>query len=94
MLGIIAWILPAVNLARYKNQNHNSWVIFSIMSISACAISLCLQIINTYHLIMIEDWAALLDTMGTLVTVSAILLVVTLILNAVTFIVYRDRTAK
>jgi len=94
VLGIIAWILPAVNLMRYKGQNHNSWVIFSIMSISACAISLCFQIVNTYHLVKIEDWAALLDTMGALVSVAAVLLIVTLILNTITLIVYRDRTAK
>lgn len=93
-LGLIAWILPGINLMRFKDQKHDSWVIFSIMSLSACAISLCIQIINTYHLIKIEDWAALLDTMGALVFVAAVLLIVTLILNTVTLIVYRNRTAK
>ncbi|RDW20283.1 hypothetical protein CWR48_06225 [Oceanobacillus arenosus] len=49
VLGLIAWILPIINLAKYENPNNRSWVARSIMSISACAISLCFQIYSTYH---------------------------------------------
>ncbi|KKO53455.1 hypothetical protein [Paenibacillus sp. DMB20] len=91
VLGLIAWILPVVNLVRYEKHEHRSWGILSIMSISACAISLCLQIFYNYHLVKIEDWAALLDTTGAVAFVAAVLLIVTIILNAITLIIYRDR---
>ncbi|SFB36124.1 cytochrome c oxidase subunit 4 [Lentibacillus halodurans] len=94
VLGLIAWILPAVNLMRYKTHDHQNWMAFSMMSISACAISLCFQIFYTYYLVKIKDWSALMDTTSAVAFVSAVLLIVTIILNGITLIVYRDRTAK
>ncbi|WP_028391177.1 hypothetical protein [Bacillus cihuensis] len=94
ILGLIAWILPVVNLMRYKKHVHWNWVVPSIISIGACAISLCFQILYNYHLVKIEDWSALMDTTGAVAFVAAVLLIVTIILNAITLIVYRDRTAK
>lgn len=85
VLGLIAWTLPLVNLMRYRKN----WVILSIMSISACAISLCFQIFYNYHLVNIEDWAALMDTTGAVVLVSVVLVTVTLLLNIFTLIEYR-----
>jgi len=94
MFGLIAWILPVVNLLRYKKYNNRKWVTLSIMSISACAISLCFQIFYNNHLVKISDWSALMDTTDAVVLVAAVLLIVTIILNVITLFVYRDRTAK
>ena len=94
ILGLIAWMLPVVNLMRYKKYSHRNWVAFSIMSISACAISLGFQIFYNNHLVKIEDWSALMDTTGAMALVAGVLLIVTIILNAITLIVYRDRTTK
>ncbi|WP_342508269.1 hypothetical protein [Sporosarcina sp. FSL K6-2383] len=94
VLGLIAWILPVVSLMRYKQGGHKNWAAFSVMSVSACAISLYFQICYNHHLVTIEDWSALMDTTGALVKVAAILLIVTIVLNALTLIVYRDRTVK
>ncbi len=94
LLGLIAWILPVVNLMRYKKHDHKNWVVLSIMSISACAISLCFQIFYNNHLVKIEDWSALMDTTDAVVFVSSVLLIVTILLNGITLFVYRDRTAK
>lgn len=94
VLGLIAWILPVVNIIRYKKDSHRNWVTLSIMSISACAISLYFQIFYAYHLVKIADWSALMDTMGAVTFVSTVLLIVTIILNAITLIVYRDKTPK
>lgn len=94
VLGLIAWILPVVNLKRYKQHDHKNWFAFSIISISACATSLCFQLLNNYHLVIIEDWSALLDTMGAVVYAAATLLSVTIILNVITLIVYRDKTTR
>jgi len=94
VLGLIAWILPVVNLMRFKKHGNRNWVTFSVISISACAISLYFQIFYAYHLVKIEDWSALMDTMGAVAFVAAVLLIVTIILNAITLLVYRDRAAK
>lgn len=94
ILGLIAWILPVVNLMRYKKRNHRSWVILSFLSMSACATSLYLQIVYNDHLVQIADWTALMDTSEFVVYASKVLLVVTLLLNAITLFVYRERTVK
>lgn len=93
-LGIIAWILPIVNLSRYKKDELRNWSALSIMSVSACTFSLCFQIFNTYHLVMIKDWSALMDTSGAVAYAAGVLLIVTILLNAITLIVYRDRIRK
>lgn len=94
VLGLIAWLLPVVNLVGYIIGKQRNWAILSILSISACAISLCFQIFYNNHLVKIEDWSALMDTTGAVAILSAVLLVVTVILNAITLVVYRDKTAK
>lgn len=94
VLGLIAWTLPVVNLMRSKKHDYKNWVVLSIMSISACAISLCFQIFYNYHLVKIEDWSALMDTMYAVAVAATVLLFVTIILNAINLIVYRNITTK
>ncbi len=93
VLGLIAWILPLVNLTRDKKLKNN-WVVLSIISIGACSTSLFFQILYTYHKVTVEDWAALLDTMFAVAFASAALLVVTILLNMITLFVYRNRAAS
>ncbi len=88
LLGLIAWILPIISLMQYKKHKNKSWIILSIISISSCVISLFLQIIYNNHLVQINDWSALMDTTDALVLVSAVLIVVTIILNTVTTFIY------
>ncbi|WP_411167882.1 hypothetical protein ACH36K_12120 [Clostridium sp. MB05] len=94
VLGLISWILPVVNLMRYKKNDNRNWIVLSTISLSACAISLFFQILYTNHLVNIWDWTALMDITNSLVFVASVLIVVTIILNAITLIVYRGRTAK
>jgi biotin transporter BioY len=94
MLGLIAWILPVVNLLRDKKQEKKKWVRLSFISVSTCAISVCFQIFYIYYLVKVEDWSALMDTVGAVALASAVLIIVTIILNAFTIILYRERTAK
>ena len=94
IFGLIAWMLPVVNLMRYEKYSNKNWTVFSIMSISACAISLCFQIFYNYHLVKIADWSALVDITDNVVLVAGVLVIVTIILNAITLIVYRDKTTK
>lgn len=92
LLGLIAWILPIISLMQYKENKNKSWIILSIISISSCVISLFLQSIYNNHLVQINDWSALMDTTDALVFVSAVLIVVTIILNTVTTFIYYKKS--
>lgn len=92
VFGVIAWILPVINLSRYDKRSRN-WVTFSIMSISACSISLFLQIFSFYERVKAEDWSALMDTVSIIASVPAILLIGTIILNTITLYMHRNRVA-
>ncbi|WP_188456028.1 hypothetical protein [Virgibacillus oceani] len=94
VLGLIAWILPVVALMRYKEHGHRNWISSTIISISACAISLCFQIFYNSHLVKVRDWSALMDTMGAVAFFAGVLLIGTILLNALTLIIYRDRSTK
>lgn len=93
ILGLVAWILPLVALMLYKKE-HNKWIIFPIASLSACAVSLCFQIFYNDHLVKIGDWSALMDTTDAVSSAAAALLIITILLNIITLIVYRGRLTK
>nr|WP_255726777.1 hypothetical protein [Sporosarcina sp. ACRSM] len=93
VLGLIAWLLPVVNLMHSKKHDNRNWVVLSMMSLIACAISLSFQIIYNNHLVNIEDWSALMDTSGAVTFAASTLLIVTIFLNAITLVVYRRRIA-
>ena len=91
VLGLFAWIIPIANLVQYGKHNYMTWVTRTILSMSACAISLCLQIFSINHRVRVADWSALMDTMSAVVFISAVLLIVTIVLNTITLIKYRGR---
>lgn len=88
VLGLVAWILPVVNLMQRNKADHRNWVFLSVASVSACAVSLCMQIFYTAHLVKIEDWSALMDTSQAVALVATLLLAGTIILNAIILVVY------
>ena len=94
VLGLIAWILPIVNLVRYKKGGNRNWTALSILSMSACTISLWFQISYNHYLVGIKDWSALMDTTGTLVWVSGVLVIVTIMLNIISMSLYKNRLSK
>lgn len=87
ILGLIAWILPIVNLTQHDKSGSRNWPVFSTASAASCAVSLYMQILYTDHLVQIEDWSALLDTSRAVTWVSAVLLIVTILLNALTLVI-------
>ena len=91
VLGLIAWILPVVNLIKFKKGVSGNWNSLSMISVAACAISLYFQIIYSNYLAKIQDWSAIMDTSGGMVLATSVLLGVTLLLNIVTLILYRGR---
>lgn len=91
LFGLIALILPVIHLIQNKESINGSWGVFSVVSVGACAISLCMQILYINHLVIIEDWSAMMDTLNTVALVSVLLLVITIILNAITYFLYSRR---
>lgn len=91
VLGLIAWLLPVVNILRYKKLYNKNWYTFSIASMGACAISLYFQILYYYHLIDIKDWSAMMDTIGALVLAASALIGVTVTLNIIVMFIYHNR---
>ncbi len=80
LLGLAAWALP---LAR------PGWVLrrggrgesLSLLSGLACALSLTLQLLEIRHRVALQDWSALLDTLGPLTQAAVTLVAVTFLLN-------------
>ena len=94
VLGLIAWILPIINIIKYKNHNNKNCITLSVISMSACSISICFQIFYNNHLVNIMDWGALMDTISFGAFLASVLLVVTIILNVITIFIYNHRTVE
>jgi cytochrome c oxidase subunit 4 len=89
LLGLTAWVLPIVNLAKFNKTKHKNWVVLLFASMSACTISVLFQIVYQKHLVQIEDWSAIMDTIWGVLFVSTVLIVITITLNLITIIKYR-----
>lgn len=76
-LGLLAWVLPGAALCRRRGT-----VPCALLSLSACALSLCLVVFYLGHLSDAGDWSALMDTAHAFRLAAAVLLAVTLGLNA------------
>ena len=86
LLGIIAWTLPVINLMQRNTASRRTYAVFSATSLVACSIALCLQLFELNHRINIHDWSALLDTSRAVASVAALLLIGTIILNAIVIV--------
>lgn len=86
--GMVAVVIPIINLLKENKKNNNKWCILSLISISACAISLCMQIVYASYLVSINDFTALMDTFPTITFVAIALLMVTITLNIIVYAIY------
>lgn len=89
LFGLVAWLFPLINLAMKDKAKNKNFAVFSVASVSACAVSLCMQLFNISSLVKDVAWSSLMDTASPIANVSLLLLVVTIVLNAVTIVVYR-----
>jgi cytochrome c oxidase subunit 4 len=87
--GITAWILPLINILKYKKCD--KWYVLSISSISFCALSIFFQLYYQNYLVKIDDLPALMDTIGASAFLSAVLLLITIILNAINMILFLQK---
>lgn len=83
VLGFIAWILPVLNLT--SKEITPRWTLLAMGSLSACGTSILLQLYYQAYLVEIMDWSALLDTIPTVVSVAAFLLISTILLNGIAY---------
>ena len=90
ILGLIAWILPTINLLKHESPSR-SWMTLTFLSFSACSISLVFQIFSISEWVKVNDWTALMDTIGAIMTASSILIIGTIVLNGITLYLYRSR---
>lgn len=88
IMGLIALLLPITNLTNLKKVNSSNWFILTFVSVSLCAISLYMQLIYGNFLIYKQDLSALLSMGDGVLRVSTILIVVTLLLNTITMVLY------
>lgn len=90
LLGLLAWALPLWACARRGRWESLRWANRCVAaSCAACALSLLSQLVYTHHLVAISDWAALADTSCAVVGAAAILVAVTLFLDALAVLTLR-----
>ena len=93
VFGLIAWFILVFSIMRHKKRRDSQSTTI-VLSMGFCAIALWFQIYYTNYLVTIQDWTALMDTTFTLNWISAILLIVTITLNIINIILYKDRTSE
>lgn len=86
LLGLIAWSMPVIGIIRRNKMAAKNRLLFSVISLSACAFSVWMQIVEINQRVLLHDWTALMDTGASLVTLSLILVTVTIILNAIVWL--------
>lgn len=90
LLGVAAWALPLWACARGGYPGAPRRTLRCVAgSGAACALSLLLQLVYTAHLTVVGDWAALADTSYAVAGAAAILVAVTLSLNALAVLALR-----
>ncbi len=90
LLGLIAWIVPFLAM-KHARKSAVKICSFVIVSFSACVASLCLQLFEINHRVQIQDWSALMDTIGTLIWVAVMLAVITFILNIMVLVICYEK---
>jgi len=88
VFGLVAWLLPLINLGIENKTKNNHWKTLSIASLSACAISLCIQFVIDSNWDK-SDW----DHNYT-PYIALTLFTVTIILNVITLFIYRKSNEK
>lgn len=80
-LGLLAWFLAIMCLSRHHFGPIN------LFSLSACALSLLLQLIEIDHLVNdLEDFSTIMDTIQPIILAGCVMLVVTFILNSIALV--------
>lgn len=90
-LGLTAWAVPIVLILCKRGKQLSPFPF--ILSLTACATSLFLQILEIQNRAHAESWSAIADTIDTLSWVAAALLIITAVLN-ITALIRHKPTAN
>jgi len=81
--GMAALFLPVLALTRDgQKPDREGRLVISAVSFFSCAVSLCAQVFETLLWVERGDWSGLKDTHGALAALSLMLLVLTVLFNA------------
>ncbi|CQR47539.1 hypothetical protein BN1058_01863 [Paraliobacillus sp. PM-2] len=94
VLGLLALTLPVINIVQGKKREVKKRYRLSVISLSACAISICFQMFYTYYLVRMEDLASLMDTIGAVALASSVLVVATILLNTIHLTLFHQKTTR
>lgn len=92
LLALIGMILPVINIMLSRKNKERNWGALSTLSLSSTAISMWIPYVFINHKVEQEDWSALLDTTPSIVRVWGIVLLVTILLNTVTYFMNREKS--
>lgn len=84
ILGLIAWIIPLLAIGKKYR-----FALCCIGSLSCCLVSLLLQLLEIKRRVDLGDWSALMDTINAVILAAVVMLVVTLISNAIALFSHR-----
>ena len=94
LLGLVAWLLPLINLGISNKTETKNWSTLAIVSVSFCAIAVWMQLYFSAYLVDMQRWASLEDFSPANAYLSLLLIVVTIALNVITLVVYRKSSGK
>ena len=82
LLGLLAWILPLMSLARLKRTTRiHALHRTCFASFLCCALALAFQLHYQLHLVEMGYWGALEDTTGAICFAAGVLLAGTVLVN-------------
>lgn len=91
ILGGLSWIAPILAVAKYSNTPHKNHSQVHLISFGFCLGALCIQFFDIHHQLLLQNWSSLMDTMGTLRWIAAILSIITILLNIAVFLLCREK---
>lgn len=93
LLGLVAWLLPIAGIAQKRIAGRDNPALPAV-SMACCSLSLCMQILFNNSKVGQNDWAGLSDSAATVAGLSMLLLVVTIMLNAILLLMMRKPSLK
>lgn len=76
ILGLAAWGIPLFAIGKKYR-----FALCCVGSLSCCAVSLMLQLLEIKRRVDLSDWSALMDTMGAVVLAAVVLIAGVLVIN-------------
>ena len=84
VLGLAAWILPLLAVGKSYR-----FALCCVGSLSCCAVSLLMQLLEIKRRVHLSDWSALLDTMDAVVLAAVVLICGVIVTNLLALFGFR-----